>query len=416
MTKKIVLSAIAASVMASSVMATNGDHLIGIGAKARSMGGVGIATSFGAESGIANPALITSVKDSEVSFGGTVFMPDVSASMGGNPYDDSAADMSVIPSVSLATKVNDNLYIGLGMWGTAGMGVDYGEAPTSLTDAGNMNMATSLQLMQFGLPMAFKEGGISLGVMPFVQYGALDINFNDLQGNTVGSGVSQDLSTGYNIGISYTEDILTVGYLYKSSVEMEYLGQLSTATQSFVNAGIFSAAMSDVLEQPAERGVGISLKFDSVRFAIDAKEILWEEAIGYKDFGWENQEVIAVGFEKLFDTWSFRIGYNHAENPISESQSGPASIPAGSWDQAGGNAMNLFNLLGFPATVEEHYSFGLSVQASDEFSLDLAYVYTPESTVSMQTITGTDGTNLFTGTSTVKHTQSSVSIQANLAF
>jgi long-chain fatty acid transport protein len=51
--------------------------LIGIGAKARGMGGIGIGMSHGAESALANPAMITSVKGTEVSFGGTIFMPDV---------------------------------------------------------------------------------------------------------------------------------------------------------------------------------------------------------------------------------------------------------------------------------------------------------------------------------------------------
>jgi long-chain fatty acid transport protein len=39
--------------------ATNGDTLIGVGAKTRSMGGAGIAFSHEAESTLVNPALIT---------------------------------------------------------------------------------------------------------------------------------------------------------------------------------------------------------------------------------------------------------------------------------------------------------------------------------------------------------------------
>ena len=54
-------------------------------------------------------------------------MPKVSADMGAGSSD-SDADMSMIPEVSIASKVGDNFFWGIGMWGTAGMGVDYREA------------------------------------------------------------------------------------------------------------------------------------------------------------------------------------------------------------------------------------------------------------------------------------------------
>jgi len=67
-TKLVTLSLIAAT----TLHATNGDNLIGIGAKSRGMGGTGIAVSHGAESALANPALITSVEGTEISFGGNI--------------------------------------------------------------------------------------------------------------------------------------------------------------------------------------------------------------------------------------------------------------------------------------------------------------------------------------------------------
>ena len=50
----------------------------------------------------------------------------------------------MIPAISIAVKSSDNFYWGMGMWGTAGMGVDYRG-----TGATNSNMVTNLQLMQF---------------------------------------------------------------------------------------------------------------------------------------------------------------------------------------------------------------------------------------------------------------------------
>ena len=153
---KFVVSA-ALVLVGTSALATNGDVLIGLGAKARGMGGIGIAKSHGAESALVNPAMITSVEGTEVSFGGTVFMPDVSYN-GGAGYEDSDADMNVIPEVSIANKANDNFYWGIGMWGTAGMGTDHRDVGDAGTGGnGTMQMVTNLQLMQFGVPLVHRQ-------------------------------------------------------------------------------------------------------------------------------------------------------------------------------------------------------------------------------------------------------------------
>ena len=422
--RQLTTKVIALSVLTSSALfATNGDTLISVGTKARGMGGTGIAISHGAESALTNPALITSVANTEISFGGTLFMPDISASMGMAPMYDSDANMNVIPSVSIATRIDDNWYIGVGMWGTAGMGVDYRNAPVSPLDSGNMHMVTNLQLMQFGVPIAYKNSGFSIAVTPILQYGALDINYNDFTGSSVGAGVSQDLSFGYNVGATYDfADVgaegLTVGVVYKSEIDMDYTDQLSVATQPFVDFGIFPGAMQNHLEQPAEIGVGLSYTLEGHSIAFDYKKIKWSEAKGYQDFGWEDQDVYAVGYQYHQDNWALRLGYNHASNPLTEAQSGPQVVSPGNYAMAGGNALNLFNLLGFPATAEDHYSIGGTYEFSETFALDLAYVYAPKTTTTMNTIVGVSPMtgDIYTGPSTVEHTESSLSFQLTYKF
>lgn len=439
MRKTIKLALSAALVLgATSAMATNGSTLIGVGAQARGMGGTAIGVAHGAESALANPALITSIeKDHEISFGGTLFMPNVSANMGAGASD-SAADMSMIPAVSLATKINDNLFVGVGMWGTAGMGVDYREA-SGMT--ANMNMVTNLQLMQFGVPIAYTANGFSLGVTPVLQYGALDINYDmtSMGGSEVGEGVSQDLAFGYNLGLSYEIANLTIGASYKSQIDMEYIGQLSSATAPFVAQGIFPAVMKDKLSTPQEMGVGASYKFANNTIALDYKKIKWSEANGYKDFGWEDQNVYSLGYEYAVKSWALRAGYNYSESPIKDigamkladipgamtanNDTNPANMPS----YLGGNAMNMFNLLGFPAVVEKHYTVGGTYNLSKSTSIDLAYVYAPKTTVTMQTmpadmminatgVQGQDGQPDTDMTTTVEHSQQSVSFQVKYKF
>jgi len=399
MKKVILLSTISAM----ALFATNGDTLIGTGTKSRGMGGAGIGVSHCAESTLSNPALITCTKGTSISFGGTVFMPDISTKMGMAPSYDSDSDMNVIPSVAISHKIDNNWYVGIGMWGTAGMGVDFRDAEQTATDSGNMNMLTNLQLMQFAPSIAYSTGKAGIALTTIIQYGALDINYKmPTQSGVlqVGDGVSQDFGYGYNLGAYYDfENGVTLGAVYKSKIKMTYDHQLSTATEPFVGMGIFPKALSDDLDQPSEIGIGIGYKLNQHTFALDYKKIKWSDASGYKDFGWEDQDVYALGYQYKNGKWKYRAGYNYAETPVKEQPNTPT-----------GQAINVFNLLGFPATAEKHYTLGIGYEFSDNFYVDLAYVYAPETTETMDT-------TMFTGgDTTVKHSESSLSVQFSYRF
>lgn len=407
--KTTIVKVITLSLIASTMIhATNGDNLIAVGAKARGMGGTSIAVSHGAESGLSNPALITSVEGTEIGFGGTLFMPDISTqlsfpNMPLAPQENlsSDADINMIPEVSIAHKINENWYMGVGMWGTAGMGTDYrGNQNLAQGNVGNMNMVTNLQLLQFGVPIAYKTGGLSLAVTPIMQYGNLDINYDGVDLNTFtpfssGAGLAQDFGFGYNLGMAYDFDNgLTFGLLYKSKIDMEYKNQLTTATQPF---GL-DLPDGDHLEQPAEMGVGVAYVMGQHTFAFDYKQMQWSDAKGYKDFGWEDSDVYAVGYQYSEYNWALRLGYNYASSAVVEGQD---------------PRLNFFNLLGFPATAESHYTLGGSYALTEQFSVDLAYVYSPTNTetFSLQGLS-TDPE----GSITTDHSESSFSFQLAYKF
>ena len=439
MKKTIKLAVVATLALGTtSVYATNGSNLIGTGAKSRGMGGTSIGISHGAESGLSNVALITSTKGTEIAFGGTIFMPDVSntnglnlpdftGSLDGSPTGandesssaDSSADMNVIPEISIVSKINDNFYFGIGMWGTAGMGVDYRDAENT----GQMNMVTNLQLMQFGVPLAYTNSGFSLGLTPVLQYGSLDINYamsgalqhvmsgaqapTTTPNTTVGSGVAQDLKFGFNLGLAYEISGITIGAIYKSQIDMEYEGVLSGA----VGAMTGGAYTNDKLSTPAEMGIGVSYKINASTIALDYKNIAWSDAEGYKDFNWENQNVIAVGYEYETEGWAARVGYNYAESPISKQT---PMFNAQGQDTSSNSAglsstlVNTFNQLGFPGITETHITLGGTYNISKTTSVDLAYAYAPEVS---QTYTNFMGQNI-----TTTHSQTSLSFGLNYTF
>jgi len=357
--KRLLAASIAAACAAApmSVFATNGDVLIGLGAQSRALGGTGTAAFFGSENALSNPALLGKSTGTEFAFGGTLFMPDVKAeaTTSGAGSQSSKADTNIIPEVSMSTRINDNLTFGIGMYGSAGMGVDY-------RDTANLFKAyTNLQLMKFAPTLAYNKGNFGVGIAPVLQYGALDINYYANSTNT-GNGVSTDLGTGYNLGAYFdVNDALTVAVAYQSPIDMKYKDQITVAANGF---SLGSVITSDNLEQPAEMKVGVAYTMNNWLFTADAKQIQWSSAKGYKAFNWQDQDVYALGAKYSASDYWIGLGYNHGKDPIKKL--------AGTSYSA--EAINMFNNLFFPGIVEDHYTLGGGIALSKTTTLEGAIV------------------------------------------
>ncbi len=371
-------------ISAMALFATNGDGLIGLGAKSRAMGGVGIATYFGAENVLSNPALISNSKGGQIDFGATYFAPSIKTN-----GSKSKADKNVIPEVSVSEKVNSNFAYGIGMYGSAGMGVDFRDS----NNPSLMKARTNLLLMKFAPAIAYHKSSFAIGFAPVIQYGSLDIAYKN--GTTqVGEGTSDDFGLGFETGLTYNVNSnLRVGAVYKSAISMTYDHTLSVA------AAGFGMAMSDKLQQPAEYGAGVSYNFHYFNVSFDYKKIKWGSAEGYKDFGWKDQDVYAIGAKYEKDGIWYGIGYNYAKNPITNYQTTGMDTKA---------KLNSFNYIMFPATEESHYSIGAGTRITKHLSLDFDVVYAPEKTVSS---TGYGGGNI-----TIKHSETSAAFSMRYSF
>jgi long-chain fatty acid transport protein len=146
--------------------------------------------------------------------------------------------------------------------------------------------------------------------------------------------------------------------MYKSEVKMNYARSITAATPFGLNVG-------DDLDQPAEFGIGLGYRNGSHGIALDWKRIKWSSTEGYKQFGWDDQDVFALGYQYEMEKWSLRLGYNYASSPV--------TIADGTTPQ--GAALNIFNLLGFPATAEDHITAGGSYLFNKNFSADIPVVY-----------------------------------------
>ena len=384
-------------VTVTSLFATNGDHLIGLGVESRALGGTGIASYNGAENALTNPALLgkTSV-DKEFSIGGTFFSSDVKVSTTTGVERKSDQDMSVIPVVALSTRVDKNLVFGLGMYGTAGMGTDWRADDWGTTGSpGLYNMRSSLMLMQFAPSIAYSKDNWGVGVTAIMQYGQLTIDFDNSPTTHVGSGASQDFGYGYQLGgfYDFTKEF-TVGLVYKSAIDMEYKDQITDATKAFGLVGF-----TDHLEQPAEIGVGMAYNMNKMTYTIDIKSIKWGDAQGYKEFGWDNQTVFALGAKYTGEDFWYGVGYNHASNPI------PNNV-----DPIVGDTLNLANYAMFPATVEDHYTLGGGYDISKSISISGAFSYAPKVSDTV------DATNVGVGSITTTHSQTATTVALKYKF
>lgn len=437
MKKTRIALAISSSLLATSAFATNGTNMIGVGAQSAAMGGTGTAAFYGAENVIVNPGLIGKSEGTEFSFGGTLFKPSVESELNvhnaaaaamGAPANmrppvgkaTSEADTNVIPSVSLTSRINDNLTFGIGMYGTSGMGVDYKK------DAYLFKAQSQMQIMRFAPSLAYNGNRFGIGVSTILQYGSLDINYETQMRNktgapqyyqgdgsigstqsnepvplNVGSGVASDLGMGYTLGgyFDVTKD-LTLALSYQSAINMKYENQLSTASKTFVNPmSDFKTPFSDELEQPAEIKVGVAYDIANFTLTADYKNVAWSSAKGYKDFGWEDQNVIALGAKYSGQKFWVGAGYNTANNPI-KAQNGATSYK--------GAVTNMFNNLFFPATTESHMSFGGGYNLTKHVALEGAIVYAPEVTTTVDTTAVSSAfanNNPAPSQSTTKHSQ-----------
>lgn len=369
---KIALAVAAATMLSAPAFATNGDALIGLGAQSRALGGTGTAAFFGSENALTNPALLAKSQGSEFAIGGTLFKPDVSAKSnvaGVAASETSDADTNIIPEVSMSTRINDNMTFGLGMYGSAGMGVDYRD------NAALFDAYSNLQLMKFVPTLAYNNSNIGLGFAPVLQYGALDLNYTDPNGDTVGNGVSTDLGWGYNIGAYFdVTNELTVAASYQSAIDMEYKDQITVAADGFGIGpnGMMQTITSDNLEQPAEIKVGVAYTMNNWMVTADAKQIKWGDAKGYKDFNWDDQNVFGIGAKYSGNGFWVGAGYNRGDDPIDVLPN--ATQPTTYSNQA----VNLFNNHFFPAVVESHYTVGGGYQLSKNMTIEGAIVMAAE--------------------------------------
>jgi len=397
--------------------ATNGDDLIGVTPNSEAMGGIGVGMPVGSVDSIfRNPAWMSVARSNKVQFGGMLFMPSVKAENNGftqyngpNAYPtpnasasvDSNANLFLVPEIGIVDKINDKLVFGIGAFGVSGMGTDYnGKGPQQVigqnaqglaTAPAFYNMRTTLQFMRIIPALSYQINPmISVGAGIDFAYGSLDMNAtmpNDCgpQGCTseasYGGGQSTALGIGGQLGVAFNfGNFVYAGLNYQTPISMTYRHVFDFYGASLKGGSNFSGGFQDLkLEQPQELAFGVGVApTNKWNVGADVRWINWSNADGYKDFGWKDQWVFALGTSyKLTPKLTLRAGFNYARSPIRSNNFGSnmSSTPAASISgyPFSQYAIDFFNLYGFPAITEEAVTVGGSYQFTNSFGVSLAY-------------------------------------------
>ena len=219
----------------------------------------------------------------------------------------------------------------------------------------------------------------------FGPHGMVNMSNDYLNGSLQGLGgdvqdgqIESQLSTAFQAaGLSPT----TAGALASGMVALMPTGTIAESMEATNPANLDDLTM----EQPWEVAIGFGYELtDQVTLTGDYRYIAWGLAEGYKDFGWENQSVYALGFEfRPNKQFRFRGGYNYADSPLKGVEGEMGSLLT---DVQGtlvfDQAVSMLNMTGFPAIATTHFTLGAGYDFTDNLTVDGAFMYSPEVEVS----------------------------------
>jgi long-chain fatty acid transport protein len=405
---------LALAVTLSVSASTNGDNLLGIGASSRALGGSDIAQpqdALGAISG--NPSGISFLTQdalSEADVAVTFFDPDVSTSIGSISAS-SASKTYIIPSLAVAGPIGDKTspwQYAFGLYGVSGLGVDYRNTAVDTTFGATpyplaAGVHTQLQILEVAPSVAYRiSSQWSVGAAFDVDYGRLNL----------GEATKGALGVGFEPGVTYQASTdLSLGASYTSSKPITYKGVVDLSGNGTLD--------NLKLESPQQLAAGAAYQLvpGSLLLLTDIKWVNWSGAAGYKDFDWKNSWIYGVGlqYQALPKKLVLRAGYTYGNNPVNAHNNFNGAGSPTNVTEVQGNYVNnyyyeTFRIVGFPAVVENHVSFGFSYHFNGSSSVDIGYTHAFKSTISEQ------GTNVLGLPTTLSSSLSENSIDVGFRF
>ena len=378
MMKRAAVLALASLAVASPAHATNGMRMIGFGPIQDSMGGVGVGATLDACSLLSNPAGIADLGQ-RLDAGGAFFKPTVKYSATGiaAPFVnnsgqslDSNRGGSPIPALAYVRPITEQLSAGIGVFGVAGMGVDYA------TNLYSGPTYTSYLQARFTPGFAYKVNDLlSVGATANVMVAQMKYD--------VGSGAGQalhdtatSLGIGGTFGVKFTPvKMVTLGAAYETKSSFQDFSFTVPSRQNPFDPSQTIPGGVDKLhfDQPQSFSFGASVRpIERLLLAADAQWINWAQTMGQAlpaystdpnatgaipfNMNWHNQWVFKFGTQvTAAPGLTVRAGYNYGKMPLDPNRA--------------------FENLAFPAITEHHITGGLGYELNDRFALNVSALY-----------------------------------------
>jgi long-chain fatty acid transport protein len=392
-------AALVGSVLAGPAQATEGYFSHGFGARNSALAGAGIADSRDAMAIAVNPAGLVDV-DRQFTSATTLFSPNREYTATGTGFTapgsvDSSNTLFAIPNMGYNHPLDENSSIAIALYGNGGMNTAYSTGNTGPGCPGANGVfcagPTGVDLIQAFISVAYARrfGNFSIGVAPI-----LAIQLFEARGLGAFAGLSvdpvnltdngHDTSVGGGVRVGVQMDVtenFRIGAAYQSMI---YMSEFDDYAGLFAEGGDFDI--------PANVTVGIAVDVSpNVTIMADYKHIFYSDVKAIANsgviagcgfagggpsgsplclggangigFGWNDVDIFKLGIEWMKnDTWTFRAGYAHNDNPIERTDV-------------------TFNILA-PGVVENHITGGFTYTINDRNSFDFAAMFAPNTSVS----------------------------------
>ena len=358
MNKQLLAVAVSAALYALSTgaHATNGDQMFAMSAAQAGMGGATVAQAQDAVTVLVNPAGMADLgmKDVRMDLGFGLLNPP--REVNGQESD---SDWYMMPTGAAVFNVNDRLFLGMGLGGISGMGVNVDDINAGGT---NQPVVTTKQVFRFSPAAAFKvNDALTLGASLNIVNQSLAMSFVGGGGTQINLPQNQQFGFGATLGATYKiNPTLQAGLTWVSKTDV-----------SDMEYNTVGGTTSFDMDIPASIAFGLAFKpMPGLLVEADVKQIFFNDVMervsvtnpqpgmppnGVLAFGWDDQTVYSIGVKKEMGPMAISVGYNYGESPI-----GPEDVN-----------MNL----GSTAIVEHHLSFGLTRKFSDKVSGSFAYTH-----------------------------------------
>ena len=360
--------------------ATNGYFMHSFGVKAQGNAGTATAHFQDALSIASNPAGLSWVNN-QFNLGATLFSPDRSAEIKGNAagangqYDGNARRYFVIPEFAYRHAINDQVALGIALYGNGGMNTGYKSNPFAAF--GNQGSAGVNLSQVFVSPAvswqytAHQSIGVATNFL-YQRFEAKGLNgfagFSRDPEHLSNQGADSAAGIGVRVGWAgkFLDQRLSLGASYASKIKADRFAEYQGL---FADQGNFDV--------PENYALGVAYKVTpQLTLAADVQRILYADLISVGNrfdinrlqqgerfgdrqgpgFGWDNINVykLAVNYQ-VHPKLLLRAGYSHSDQPVPASQS-------------------FLNILA-PAVVQDHASIGATWEIDAHQAWSVAYTH-----------------------------------------